>query len=96
MLKEYDLIVLTAGVGDLKAGSVGTIVHVHPDREAYVVEFMASDGSTVAVVTIPANQARPVTGEDIYPRAQGQDNGLSVMLRRPDGLTLDTRYAGHR
>ncbi len=63
MLKEHDLVVLTADVSeedDLKAGDVGTIVHVHPEREAFVVEFMAFDGTTV-----PASQARPVTGEDI-------------------------------
>ena len=68
MLKEHDLVVLTADVSeedDLKAGDVGTIVHVHPEREAFVVEFMAFDGNTVAVATVPASQARPVTGEDI-------------------------------
>ena len=66
MLKEHDLIVLTAGVGDLKAGDVGTgVVHVHPGRDAYVVEFTTLDGSTVVVATVPANQARPVTSKDI-------------------------------
>ena len=65
MFKEHDLIVLTAGVGDLKAGDVGTIVHVHPGREAYVVEFTTLDGSTVAVATVPAKRIRPVTSEDI-------------------------------
>ena len=62
MLKEHDLIVLTADIseeGDLKVGDVGMIVHVHPGREAYVVEFTTLDGSTVAVATVPANQARP-------------------------------------
>ncbi len=68
MLKEHDLIVLTEDVseeGDLEVGDVGTIVHVHPGREAYVVEFTTLDGGTVAVATVPANQARPVTSEDI-------------------------------
>ena len=65
MFKEHDLIVLTAGVGDLKAGDVGTIVHVHPGRDAYVVEFTPLDGSTVAVATVPASQARPATSEEI-------------------------------
>ena len=62
MLKEHDLIVLTADIseeGDLKVGDVGTIVHVHPGQEAYVVEFTTLDGSTVAVATVPAKQARP-------------------------------------
>ena len=43
MLKEHDLIVLTTDIqdkdGDLKAGDVGTVVHVHPGDEAFVVEF---------------------------------------------------------
>ena len=68
MLDEHDLVVLTAdlpGEDDLKAGDVGTIVHIHADREAFAVEFMAFDGNTVAVVTVPASQVRPVTGEDI-------------------------------
>ena len=68
MLKEHDLIVLTADTseeGELKAGDVGTIVHVHPGREASVVEFTTFDGNTVAVATAPAYQARPVNSEDI-------------------------------
>ena len=65
MFKEHDLIVLTAGVGDLKAGDVGTVVHVHPGRDAYVVEFTTLDGSAATVATVPANQARPVTSDDI-------------------------------
>ena len=55
MFKEHDLIVLTAGVGDLKAEDVSTIVHVHPGRDAYVVEFTTLDGSTATVATVPAN-----------------------------------------
>ena len=51
--------------GNLKAGDVGTVVHVHPGRDAYVVEFTTLDGSTVAVATVPASQARPATSEEI-------------------------------
>ena len=68
MLEEHDLIVLTADIpeeSDLRVGDVGTIVHVHPGREAYVVEFTTLDGNTVAVATVPAKRIRPVTSEDI-------------------------------
>ena len=68
MLKEHDLIVLTADIseeGDLQIADVGTIVHVHPGRDAYVVEFTPLDGSTIAVATVPASQARPATSEEI-------------------------------
>ncbi len=70
MFKEHDQIVLTADVtGDeaeeLKPGDVGVIVHVHPGGDAFVVEFMALDGDTVAVATVLPSQARPVSSEDI-------------------------------
>ena len=70
MFKEHEQIVLTAAVlGDegeeLKSGDVGTIVHVHPDKEAFVVEFMSLDGGTVAIATVLPAQVRPVTGADL-------------------------------
>ena len=67
MLEEQDRIVLTDDVADpgLKAGDVGTIVHVHRDGEAFEVEFLTLDGHTAAVATVPSSQVRPVTGADI-------------------------------
>ena len=46
MLGEHDRIVLTEDIsaGRLKAGDVGTIVHVHRDGKAFEVEFLALDG----------------------------------------------------
>ncbi len=72
MFKEHEQIVLTAAVlGDegeeLKSGDVGTIVHLHPDKEAFVVEFMSLDGGTVAIATVLPSQVRPVTGADLTP-----------------------------
>jgi len=65
VLKELQQIVLTAPVtGDeqqeLKPGDIGTIVHIHPNQEAFVAEFMSLDGETVAVATILPSQAHPV------------------------------------
>ena len=67
MFPEHSRIVLMADMPEegLVAGDVGTIVHVHPGQEAFVVEFMALDGATVAIATILAAQARPVTSDDI-------------------------------
>ena len=45
MIKEHDRIVLTSdlpGEG-LKAGDVGTVVHVHKQGEAFEVEFLTLD-----------------------------------------------------
>ena len=49
----------------LKSGDVGSIVHVHPGAEAYVVEFMALDNHTVAMATVLPSQARAVTSSDL-------------------------------
>ena len=48
-----------------EAGDVGTIVHVYQDGKVYEVEFVALDGHTRAVVTLEANQVRPVTRRDM-------------------------------
>ena len=70
MFKEHEQIVLTdTVVGDeqeeLKPGDVGSIIHIHPNQEALVVEFMSLDGATVAVATVLPSQARPVNGADL-------------------------------
>jgi hypothetical protein len=67
MVKEHDRVVLTAAVPDhgLKAGDVGTVVHLYEDGLAYEVEFVALDGHTAAVVTVEASQVRPVTRDEI-------------------------------
>ena len=67
MLEEHDRIVLTDDVADpgLRAGDVGTIVHVHRSGEAFEVEFLTLDGHTAALATVSSSQVRPVTGADI-------------------------------
>ena len=69
MPREHDLIVLTTDIrdedADLKAGDVGTVVHVHPGNEAFVAEFTTLHGSTVAIATILSSQVRPVTEKDV-------------------------------
>ena len=66
-IKEHDCVVLTADLADekLKAGDVGTVVHIHKDGVAYEVEFVTLTGRTVAVATVEAPQLRPVTQRDI-------------------------------
>ena len=67
MLGEHDRIVLTEDVSSehLKAGDVGTILHVHRDGVAFEVEFLALDGNTAAVATVPATGLRAVTARDL-------------------------------
>ena len=67
MLKELDSIILTTDFDDegLKAGDAGTIVHMYPGGDAFIVEFMTLDGNTIAVIDVLASQARPVTDRDV-------------------------------
>ena len=70
MFKEHEQIVLTVDVfGDegeeLKLGDVGTIIHIHPAKEALVVEFMSLNGDTVAIATVLPSQVSPVTNADL-------------------------------
>ena len=46
-------------------GDVGTIVHVYPGGEAFIVEFLEQDGYTAAIADVLASQARPATDEDL-------------------------------
>lgn len=67
MFKEHDTVVLNDNLTAerLKAGDVGTIVHVHPRGAAFVVEFLALSGDTVAVATVSPSQVRPVDSRDM-------------------------------
>ena len=70
MFGEHEQVVLTADLKgdqgeDLRPGDVGVVVHLHPDGEAYVVEFLTLDGDTAAIATVLPSQARAVTSKDI-------------------------------
>jgi hypothetical protein len=66
-IKEHDRVVLTSDLRSegLKAGDVGTVVHIYPDGLAYEVEFTALNGDTVAVATVETSQVRPVHEREI-------------------------------
>ena len=67
MIREHDRVVLTTPVPaeGLVAGDVGAVVHVYRDGQAYEVEFVTLDGRTAAVVTLEADQVRPVHKREI-------------------------------
>lgn len=67
MIHEHDRVVLTALLPDegLEAGDIGTVVHIYPRNEAYEVEFVTLTGRTAAVVTVAADQLRPVSQGEI-------------------------------
>ena len=67
MIKEHDTVVLTQDLPKegLRAGDVGTVVHIHNNGEGYEVEFMTLAGQTIAVASLLARQVRPVSKQDI-------------------------------
>ncbi len=67
MMKEHDRVVLKKSVPEqgLKAGDVGTVVHVYRNGEAFEVEFLTLNGETVGVATLTATQVRPILKREI-------------------------------
>ena len=66
-MKEHDCVVLTKPIADhgLQAGDVGAIVHVYQNGQAFEVEFVAGNGTTVAVITLDRSAVRPIYGSEI-------------------------------
>lgn len=66
-IKEHDLVVLKKNMPAerLRAGDVGTVVHIYADHQAYEVEFVTLGGRTVAVLTLDATDVRPVNSREI-------------------------------
>jgi hypothetical protein len=67
MINELDTVVLTRDVAEhgLKEGDVGAVVHRYADGEAFEVEFVTAEGRTVALLTLTAQEIRPLGGRDI-------------------------------
>jgi len=66
MIRELDTVVLTSDLPahGLKRGDVGTIVLLHKSG-GYEVEFTTLDGETIAVVSLTAEQVRPIGRREI-------------------------------
>jgi hypothetical protein len=67
MIKEHERAVLNTDIPaeGLKAGDVGTVVHIYKDAKACEMEFVTLDGQTAAVVTLEMDQVRPVKPREI-------------------------------
>ncbi len=66
MIRELDVVILTRGVPDsgLEAGDVGT-VGMDYDGRGYEVEFVATDGTTVALLTLEPEDVRPAGEREV-------------------------------
>jgi hypothetical protein len=62
MITEHSLVVLDCNPPHekLNRGDVGTVVHVYQEGRGYEVEFVDGGGKTVALVTVGAEDVRPV------------------------------------
>ena len=70
-MTELDLVVLEEPVVEhgLVAGDVGTVVHRYADDEASEVEFVDTQGTTIAVLTLEDSSIRPpLAGEILHVR----------------------------
>ena len=66
-IREHERAVLTADLPQygLQAGDVGVVVHIYRDGLAYEIEFFTLAGATLDVVTVEADQVRPVNARDV-------------------------------
>jgi hypothetical protein len=65
MIKEHDIVALVRDLPErgLKKGQSGAVVMVH-DSARYEVEFVGSDGKTIAVVPLSAELVLPASVEE--------------------------------
>ncbi|MCS7192935.1 MAG: DUF4926 domain-containing protein [Armatimonadetes bacterium] len=66
-MRVLDLVVLERDIDEhgLKRGDVCTIVHCYGDGEAFEVEFMTTNGQTIAVVTLTIADICPFKPNEI-------------------------------
>lgn len=75
MITEYSMVVLSSDhtASGLRAGDVGSVVHVYDGGKAYEVEFVDGAGSTIALLTLDAPEVRLVdAGELLHARRCGE------------------------
>lgn len=73
----------------MKPGNVGAIIHIHPNEEAFVVEFMPLDGETVATATVLPSQVRSVTSADLTHARTVPEHHLRYSLTDSAGRPAD-------
>jgi hypothetical protein len=67
MIRELEMVALVEDVPEhgLRAGDVGTVVHIYPSGESCEIELFAIDGKTLDVVNLALRQLRPVESTEI-------------------------------
>lgn len=67
MIKELDTVVLNRDLIEhgLEQGDVGTVVHRYSTGETLEVEFVTGEGKTVAILTLDAEEVRPMRSKEV-------------------------------
>ena len=67
MIHELDTVVLVHDLEEhgLTQGDVGAVVHCYKDGMAFEVEFVTGEGVTIAVLTLPQQDVRPMHAREI-------------------------------
>ena len=66
-MNEHDCVVLIKNSPEhnLRAGDVGTIVHIYDSGKAIEVEFSSGSGSLIGLLTLAPDEIRPVSTEEV-------------------------------
>ena len=67
MINEFDQVALTVDLPDyhLRAGDVGVVVDITPNRQQYTLEFFNFGGETIAVVPVAPSQVRAIGSREV-------------------------------
>ena len=67
MIQELDTVVLARDFAEhgLKVGDAGTVVHSYRDGSLFEVQFVAFDGTTIALLTLTAQDIRPLESGEV-------------------------------
>lgn len=66
MIHELDTVVLTHDIEGhgLQQGDRGAIVHCYSDNPAFEVEFVGTEGQTLALLTLRGNDIQSISDRD--------------------------------
>ena len=61
-IQAHDSVVVVEDLHEfsVRAGDIGTVVHVYPEQRAYEVEFVSLTGLAVGVATLASHKVRTV------------------------------------
>jgi hypothetical protein len=67
MITELETVALTHDIPKygLKEGDIGAVVHCYGDKDAFEIEFVTAEGTTIGVLTLTGVDIRQVGGREV-------------------------------